>query len=254
MPTAYPNASDLRTYLSAFGVVRDEPSFMALGLDGKAKAAWQAWERATDYRPYLATGQAQTRYFDNPGLAAAGLSGALGSVHTLDLFPGLLSVTEVRTGVVAGAGGTVRTQDTEYRLLPLNAAYDGLPYDRLQWGAQGYFISPDGFGRGSAAFGYDGFGYDGAFFGQAGQISVTGVWGRTLALDDDDWDAILQYAAFLCAPQIALMVSKGLYSARDLNFEIRYGGGKEIPLSGQSEMWKANFDAKAALRRRAILL
>lgn len=242
MPKAlYPTDKDLAQYLAAFGVVPDDTTMQLLSPASKASAAWQAWERVTGWRPYLSTGGPVTRTFD-----------PLWQGGVLELPAGLLTLGSVTTGVVNGQGGTLRAVGIDFRLLPLNAEADALPYTLLQWGAGGYFayeVSQGFSGVGHGVGGIGGF-FDPFFWGEAGQIAVSGVWGRTLALDDDDWDAILQYAAYLCVPQIALMVSKGLYSARDLNFEIRYGGGKETPLSGQAEMWKANFDAKAALRRK----
>jgi len=239
---------DLADYLFAPGIVpADDPlapntsPMDSLRLYAKAAAAAAAWEGMTDWRPYLA-GAPQTRLFDP--LWQGGL---------LELPAGLLTLTTLTTGVLNGAGGTVRTAGTDFRLMPLTAPQDNQPYTAIQWGAAGTFFTTPGWG-GRDTQGYGAGLADATFLGLTGQTAITGVWGRTLTLADDDFQAILEYAAYLCYPQLSLMISKGLYSARDLNFEMRYGGGKETPVSGAAATWKANFTERAQNRRRVSII
>ena len=219
---AYPMDSDLMAFLAGTGL-SVPPS---LDLQGKCDAAAAEWEQRTGWLPYLAEADASgqpvvsTRLFDPPCSAGRGPGSRSG--RSLFLGAGLLSLASLAVGVVPDAGGnyapgafgnyapgafgnyapgasgtglssgTTLVPNLNFYLRPQNAAARGLPVTEIE------FLAP---ARGLPQ-----------------SVAVTGVWGRTLALEDDVWQAVLQKAALECLPELGISVTGGLVKIQDVQY------------------------------------
>ena len=77
-------------------------------------------------------------------------------------------------------------------------------------------------------------------------IVITGPWGASATIPDDVWEAERQYAAALCAVEIGLTISSGLYKVE----EVTYGSGDLVPLSAQANVWRCMFETTVKIRLR----
>lgn len=221
MPAAYPTAGDLVNFLKAAGF-QDAAGdgFAALDPAGKVQAAIDAWEEAADWLPFLSPGVVQTRTFDPPGPPArrGGFSSLRGGGTRLFLGAGLL------TPPVVTVAGVQYEAGFQYLMRPDNAPLKGKPYTWIE------FLV--------------------AVQGRAGDIAVSGVWGYSLSVPAQAWTAILAQSTALCAPQLALLVSRGVIERKAGDEMEKYSAAGVTPLSAERGMWEAQFaEAVLDLRR-----
>lgn len=219
--TIYPVEADLANLITSLGVLNPKTrgsAFALMNLDVKAEAAWQAWETETGFNPYLKRAGV-TRYFDPPGPRQSGWNNQVtnnsGGGRTLTLDQGLLALTSLTAGVtIDNPTGTLLTLDQDYMLQPYNALADGEPYRYIE-----FHYTP---------------------YGSARSIKAIGDWGEVSTLKALHWDAILRYGLVLCFQELALQISRGLFSVKDLNSEIRYAGRKSA-LELEMTEWRNTF-------------
>lgn len=229
----YPTAGNLEDYIRSLGVLNPATAtdaIYAMNLNAKVAAVKADWEGRTGWRPYV--GETQTRYYDPPGPNRSGFLRGGGRVLVLDA--GLLSVTNLRTGYAAQDGessGTVLTLGTDFWLADsageYNAAAQGLPWECIE------FPVPQ--------------------VGAPRSIRIEGLWGRTTTLEDDTWQVLLKQGAYLCYQELSLQISRGLYSIRDLNSEVRYGGGGVTTLSAEVRAWANDYEQQVQLNTRVVI-
>jgi hypothetical protein len=139
----------------------------------------------------------------------------------LDFDGGLASLSSLTIS------GTTLTVDEDFFLMPTNAAARGLPITGVEFAAP---VS-----------------------GEPRSIAVTGRWGYATTLPDAAYEAILCKALLYSQPELALGVSKGVYSVQDEKFSMRYGGGGVTPLMAETERWRCSYrDAVRRYRRIAL--
>lgn len=160
---AYPAEADVEALLSGAGVT--VPS--GLDVDPYIYAAIEEWEELTRQRPFLGETADRVYTYDPPGPNRFGER--RGGAKILVLDRGFVSITTVKTGVSTTDAGTALTLGTDYRLEPVNAVRDLVPYTAIhftqyQWG------SPQ-------------------------SITVTGKAGWSAALTAEAWNAIRELAA-----------------------------------------------------------
>lgn len=217
MASTYPVTVDLYRRIIDMGVLAEDTLTELSGrwdLESKRNAAVAAWERESGWHPFVSTGVDSTRYFDAP------------ESKYLELSAGLLSVTTVLTGYSLTSAGTVQTVNDDFYLEERGAPDRGWPYTALRFGA---FQS-----------------------GDPRSIVVTGKWGFCAvdSFPDDAFDAILDDALCRCYGQLALAVSRGVASIRDLSSSVDYGGGKGGPFSGAQDAWRKNWQRTAEQFKR----
>lgn len=237
---SYPNASDLTAYITSLGIFMVAGGLDGLNLPAKISAAIAVWERLTLWTPFLANGET-SRVFDPPSES-----------RFLNLGGGLLSCTSLLTGLgPSGAGGSSQALGQSYRLLPVNAPVMGRPYEVVEFLLAGYGYGGGGYGFASGYGG--GYGADG-FLGayrQAQSIKITGAWGRQKTITQDVWQAVLQQAALLCAPELAMMISRGLIGwTGEGGVGEKYG---QDLLAGQSALWRAGFETAVQTYKREMI-
>lgn len=209
---------DLEVFLGVLQAAGDNAD--SLDFDGAVAAAAGEWESRTGFFPFVSSGVPETRVFDGQWDNAIRFSG------------GLVSLSE--NGVTIN--GAIYAP-TFYALKPNNAPVMGRPYRSVKFGRlqEGWLPVVNGPAE-------DGITYLG---GAQRVIGITGMWGFCTAatLPPSVKNAVLCRAAALISPQIALAITKGLYSARDMNFELRFAGGKNSTLGGESEAWNKIFES-----------
>ena len=223
--TAYPTFADVRVFLDTLGV--PVPDALAGELGEFAADAAAEWESQTGWLPYLAAHDAadatvpSTRLFDPPGpRAGQGFASGYRGGRLLDLGAGLLSLTGLNVS------GTAYSPGLDFWLRPNNAPAQGEPYTEVE------FLSPA--------------------FGLPQSIAVTGIWGRTLSLEDDVWSRIREYAAALCAPALQGGLSGGVVQVKTQTTQTTFAtGGGEMPLMTFAAGWEAKF-ARTARRKKRV--
>ena len=194
----YPRQEHLELFLRSTGLpaLQNDVARSLLDLNTQIGAAIEEWERRTKWVPFLATDQ--TRFFDPPGanrgqggVGFGGLGGigggSLGGSNLLFLEAGLLAVTSVATNLTLDDPvGSVLTEKRDFWLNPTSAPSAGMPYMAIK------FRFP--------------------IYGEPESIQVIGTWGRSATVPDNAFNAIVQYAACLVMPQIALLINGGLES------------------------------------------
>lgn len=113
--------------------------------------------------------------------------------------------------------GVARTLDTDFYLYEPDAAVRSRPYAAIEF--VGSFISR-----------------------RQRSIAITGRWGWSTTLPAGAREAILTQAMLQCQSELALAISRGLYSIRDEHMETRYGGGGVTPLMKEGEYWKQRYN------------
>lgn len=210
----WPTDNDLSALLESCGVVDTTGAqFQKLDLQAKIEAAIDTFEERTQWTPFLADGEAYTRTYDFP---AGGY---------LNLDSGLISITSV------SSCGQPLTAGLNFVAKPDNAPQRKKPYTSLALRAG----LPVGFG--------------GVASGLRRTVEVTGVWGCALSVPASVADAVLGYAAVLCVPQVALMVSGGQYKIED----VQYASGSVSPLSSERAMWAETFNQTTSFHKRVRL-
>lgn len=234
-PAGYPTGDDLRAYVASLGVIDPDEltdELDAMDPDAKVAAAREEFERRTGWTPSIEDATDQTRYFDPPG--PDGLAHSWGAWRAggqeLDLAadgPGLLSLTELRVGVSTQSDGDALVENEDFFLKPYNAALNGRPFESV------LFASVRG--------------------GAPRSIRIAGRWGFGARVPEDVWQAVLHQAAFLCYPEIALAISRGLYSSKDQDHEVRYGSARGPAVSEESRDWRDRFEATVSRYMRVVL-
>ena len=127
--------------------------------------------------------------------------------------------------IVVTSRGTAQVNGIDYYLGPPNADNEGRPWSWLELPSNlGFPMTPI----------------------YRKSIVITGLWGASAVIPDDVWEAERQYAAALCAVEIGLTISSGLYKVED----VQYGNMDTVPLSVQAAAWKSVFDATVKSRLR----
>lgn len=197
MPSDYPTANDLQSFLTKAGLYDANQS---PDLDAITKAAKTAWERLTCWRPFLSSGLDESRIFVlQPYRAAAYLP--RWATTRLYLRSGLLSVTSITSD-----GGTL-TQDEDWGFLPAAGAQMEPPYTDI-W-----------------------------LRGVSSPITITGKWGYCDTLTDDVWQIVLQAAAQMAFPQIELATTGGVQSVQTLTTKVNFGSGSGSTFSRTATGW-----------------
>lgn len=232
--TSYPQAENLDDSIEVIGVINPDniEDFKSLvRTDIRAAAAWQNWEQQTGYKPFLAS--LQTRRYDPPGANRGPghwpFGERRGGGRLLDLHSGILSVTELRVGVTADYAGNVLVEGQSFRLRGADGLYDslqrGLPFESVE-----FFTEQ---------------------FGVPNSVQIHGMFGCVATLGEAEWTAILDYGMYLCQPYLALAISRGMYTLRDLNMETRFAGANAGPLFLEKQTWYNNFAQQAFQNQRA---
>jgi hypothetical protein len=130
--------------------------------DMYAQAAIELVEELTGFRPFLAYGST-TRLYDPPRMVR-------GESYLLDLQTGFVEVSSVEVGLSNGTGYSLM-RDSDYWLLPENAASRNRPYTWLRVATSPY--------------------------GNPQSVRVTGVVGAVRAIPASIYHAALMYACAL---------------------------------------------------------
>src|SRR6185436_8967936 len=195
--TQYPSGDDLQAYLVGAGFSATFLATQGYDLELFAVAGWQAFNREAN-RVMLA--RTQTREFSAERVSPRGF---------LDLGADLVAVTSVVYGT------TTFTEGTDFRLMPLNAAEDGRPYQGLSFGTWRRFYS--------------------STFPLTMLISIAGSWGFGLTIPEDAWLGMLALAAMEMGPALAQARSGGLEMWSEADMTERYGSD---PLAGVQKGWR----------------
>lgn len=134
----------------------------------------------------------------------------------LELDSGIAALTSLTLS------GTTLTQNEDFYLWPRNASARSEPWTVVE------FASP--------------------VSGEPRSIVITARWGYATTLPDAAYEAILSRSLIHCQPELALGISRGLYTMQDETFSIRYaGGGGVTPLSTEVKTWRQTY--REAVRR-----
>lgn len=181
--TSYPTGENLEAFLLEAGF---STTFVAsLDLELWALAGWQAWEGSAN-RKMLAT--TQTRRFDPRRVTPMGF---------LDFRGDLVAVTS------AAFGTTSFTEDTDFHLVPLDAAAFGQPYFGMHFGHWRRFWA--------------------STWPLGPLISITGSWGYGATIPDDAFVGMLAAAALELSPQVIQARTGGLEAWTEADMSERYG-------------------------------
>lgn len=228
---AYATGKDVEAYIKSLGIINPDTYDVAFALMNcglKAQAASVAWEQLVGWHPYLSSGNSQEmRRFDPPGPNHSGWG--RGGGKRLNLNAGLLQLTTLQTNMSALFNApNVLLPDLDYWLLDRAGNYDPVALGKAIEEIE--FTVPQ--------------------YGVRASIHVTGLWGRYAVLPANVWLAIRHYAAYLCFAELALQITRGLFSFKDLNVEIKYASGRITPLAAEAQAWYNDFHALAQQEMR----
>lgn len=232
---AYPDEDELTTYLQSLAVFNPAKFDAAMTLINparKAAAAVAEWERRVCWHPFFSDGIAIERRFDPPGPThRSSRSRIIGGGRVIKLPTGIIELTSLKVGVSTSDEGVELTQDEDFYLTDSlgnhDAALYGQPYSRVN--------------------------FESAQWGLPGSVRITAVYGFCLDVPDDIYEAILQYGAYLSIAEIRLNITRGLFSYKDLETEIRYGSASQVPLAAEEKMWRDQFMQKALRSQRTLV-
>jgi len=179
--TAYPSDNEIQTFFTSTGLT--VPSgFVFTGYGEMASAEF---ERRTGRIPFLRNAGDVVRKFDPPGYVPPGRSyaGTRGGGRILYFAAGLCSLTSLV------ANGTTLTEDTDFRLLPKNAAAINKPYEGVEFFAQ--------------------------LFGAASSIVITGKWGYHQNIPEDAFQAMVRIGFLRAVQDIKEKLSLGVIRWKD---------------------------------------
>jgi hypothetical protein len=217
MPSTHPTATDLQALYASTGLVPNPAvaPFSSIAWAAYVATAIAAFAEATGRTFGVGTAAPSVaRTFDPPRNSRA----------LLQLGAEALSIASVTVS------GAVQVLNTDYYLGPPNADAEGKPWSWIE------FASPFSNPLTVAA---------------RKSVVVTGVWGYSVNVPDDVWDAELKYAGWLAAPLVALKISKGLSMLRGGDEERRFSQGRDAgPLATEAGMWLTEYTNIAALRKR----
>lgn len=216
----YPTGEDVRAYLEAASLVVS--TALAEQLDTAAEAGRLDFEQRTDRLPFLAGATDTTRRFDPPKAGSA----------RLWLKPDLAALTSI-TYQPGGASAETLTLDTDFSLLPFNAAADEQPYTAID------FTPWRGFGAWASSYP-----------AYRGSIRITGRWGYQTTLPENAWLAILAAGSLSLLPQLSFGLTSGLVEWHEKDRGERYGAD---PLAGLAAGWQASLNRTVAIYKRMNL-
>lgn len=222
--STYPTQLELEDYIRSLGVINPRTVDEALALmrlGQKADAIRPDWESRTAYTPFLKDVSDVTRYYDPPGPEQDGAR--RGGGRSLQLNAGLVTLTSLTVGYTPTAAGQVLTNGADFDLTDAGGGYNAAAEDRP----------------------YECVEFRYRQFGAPRSIKIVGKWGYSAAIPGDAWDAMLKYGAYLSFEELTLQISRGLFSRRNLNSEVRYGGGGTTPLSAEAKAWVESYAACA---------
>jgi|ERR1019366_7976056 hypothetical protein len=213
--TVYPTGTDLIAYLQASGIVPNPLPQPLLGVDWNSRQlrAVNQFEDQTG-RKWIA--QSATKTYDPP-LNVAGI---------LDLRSELIQITQITVA------GQLLTQNTDYYMGPLNNDQLATPQPWTFIEFLNYFPSP-------------GWPY------VRRSISITALWGFSLALPERAWGAMLDFGAYLSYPDLALYISGGRKSYQLVDLKEDF----TAPLQAEAKAWLTNYETvRDGMKRTTGLL
>ena len=203
-PAGYPTTTDLEDRLVEAGITPPSSGTMQSALN----AAIEAWERATEWKPFLnAASTTSTRWFSPKG--------SILDIGGLVAAPTTVTIYQSYTDAGVAEGGTVLVVNRDYVLLPHKALVEGRPYR--------YIKIVVGTRSGEPYRGHGGL--------RPRSISVLGPFGYATAVPADVYEAILRLAMAEMLRIAALEISGGLSSWMEGNVQEVYTNdpfGKQI--------------------------
>lgn len=203
-----------------------------IDLQSKIDAATDRVEKVTGWKPFLMDSADVTRYYDPPGpnqsrfFPGGGYLLTTGGGRILDLEAGLLQLTSISYAysdsvdnsgnVTVITAGTEYVRDTQFFLQPFNAPAEGKPYEWVQLLATAW--------------------------GAVRSVIVVGRFGYAASIPGDLYHAHLRYALALCAPELRMTISRGVYMLQTLRTRAQYGGPGGMLLMKEEELWKQQFE------------
>lgn len=199
MPATYPTATDLTRYFNGAGLVDLSPAPTFNFMD-LAQATLSARSNYEGRIGRTLLAVSATRTYDAPD-------------YPRTLLP--------LKGDMAGSPSAVTVNsvamvlNTDYYMLPTNADIENppRPFTRID-----FAVNPTCPRRG---------------------IVVTGPWGYATTISDGAWNAILARAAYLCYPQLAQAITRGLSVWRDDVVTEQYGPS---PLGYLRDQWEKQYE------------
>lgn len=230
-----PTADDLQVLLTSADMLDNPPTAKQklLDLDGFVATGIANWEQLTGYFPYIAPVGDTVIYRTPEGPGDAPQSGIPGwwqfGIRTYggnDLLPmrkGVLSVTELRTWVDTNNVGIVLTQGRDFFLYPTTAPEYKKPFTSIK------FSAPQ--------------------WGGVNSIKITGRFGFTVGLTENDWKAILYMGGVEAIPYVENIKTGATISTQqdDVKRVFRTANGLG-PYSSISSQW-SSFATKQGMTR-----
>lgn len=210
---SYPSASDVQALYQGAGLLSDATvaPYSSIPWSTHVAAAAASFETRTG-RQWLAT--AQTRRFDLP-------TGPRGLVP---LGAELASVSSVTLA------GKSLAEGKDYFLGPANADLDGKAFGWIELAS----LYPLALTTATRRC-----------------LVIEGLWGAGSAVPDDVFEAVVNYAAVLAAPEMSVTISGGYYERRIGDSVKRFGGSDDSgPLAQQVSLWTGVFERVVASRPR----
>jgi hypothetical protein len=215
-----PTGDDLANFILSLGILdpaKAQDAFDLMQLERKASAVFADWQKRTGWNPYLAT--AAVRTYDPPGPNYEGLRRGGGRI--LMLHAGLLQLNSITAGVTLDNPGVPLNEGGDFWRTDAagqyNYAMSGRPAERIE------FAMPQ--------------------VGPPNSMVIDGVWGRVYQIEDDVFEGLVHYGAYLAFSELSLSISKGLFEYKDLQTTVRFAGAKQSPLSEVMPVWQADFNA-----------
>ncbi len=183
----WPDGSDLEAYLAASQVEMPDGSAVpaTIASDALMAAAAILFGEKTGWVPFI--GEEQTRTFDPPGRPINGLGSTGGGGNILRLNAGLLSVSSLTIG------GVAKTEGTDFYLM------------RHRPDMPAYAIR-----------------FRSVVYGEPGDISIEGDWGRMADSDDAANQAVLNLGAQMACYAIRDGIGSGGISWDEADVKERF--------------------------------
>lgn len=166
--TTFPADSDIQIFVQGAGLPIP-PGYSFAGYGVKAQ---REWEHLTGRTPFIG-GSSFAQTFDPPGSHPATLAYAAiyGGARVLPVRPGCIG-----NPVSVSIGGVMKILNSDYRMLPLNAAQRGRPYEMIE------FFYP--------------------IYSAASSIVIEADWGFADSIDQDVWFDVLKLGGALVAQDL----------------------------------------------------
>lgn len=212
----HPAVSDVQALYAAAGLIPDPTAapYSSINWAAQLAAAISSFAARTGRRFPAAFG---TRVYDPPTNHRGRLS-----------LRGDLASDGPAGSIVVTASGLPQLAGRDYFLGPDNADGDGRPWTWIELPALSHSYWPGQTRR---------------------SVQISGLWGYSSQVPDDVWEAERQGAALLCAAEVSVTVSNGVYKIDDVSYS---GAGQAIPLATEASLWKATFERVVAANARVI--